>query len=218
VERGDCQVLSEQTAELIRIFFHNRPNFQRIAKSKTVQELVAALEEVLMLYANDKNSSTLREWAVLQIAGCKPRTSKIGYNGYKGTVPYEVKPRNVLSSENKKLNGGGNFTDFTYERLEKYLQDDVRVLVAGFVDGNLVYVLEVPFVCLRDTIKAQLDKQFSSGRPKGVFLRSANFSFRNYANRCGVRLVFLRHDWRKFTNWLTRDFQRYLQQLVGGTP
>ncbi len=48
-----------------------------------------------MLYANDKNSSTLREWAVLQIAGCKPRTSKIGYNGYKGTVPYEVKPRKL---------------------------------------------------------------------------------------------------------------------------
>lgn len=211
-------MLSERTGELVRTFFHNRTEFQRIANAKTVQELVAALEELLMLYANDKNSSTLREWAVLQIAGCEPSMRKTGYNGYRGNVPYEVKPRNVLSSEDKKLNGGGNFTDFTYERLEKYLQDGVHVLIAGFVDGNLIYVLEVPFVCLREAIKAQLDKQFSGARPTGVFLRSANFSFRDYANCYRVNLIFLRHDWQQFANWLTRDFRRYLQQLAGEMP
>ncbi|MFN4178970.1 MAG: hypothetical protein ACK4I8_01550, partial [Armatimonadota bacterium] len=116
-------MLSEQTAELIRAFFHDRTEFHHIANAKTTKELARALEELLTLYANDKNSSTLREWAVLQISGCQPRTGKIGYNGYRGDVPYEVKPRNVLSSGNKKLNGGGNFTDFTYERLEKYLRD-----------------------------------------------------------------------------------------------
>lgn len=109
-------MLSERTAELVHAFFHDRAEFQRIANAKTAQELAAMLEELLILYANDKNSSTLREWAVLRISGCQPRTGKIGYNGYRGDMPYEVKPRNVLSSENKKLNDGGNFTDFTYER------------------------------------------------------------------------------------------------------
>jgi len=85
------QVLSEQTAELVRAFFHNRADFQCIAKAKTVQELVTALEELLKLYANDKNSSTLREWAVLQIAGCQPRIGKIGYNGYREDVPFTLK-------------------------------------------------------------------------------------------------------------------------------
>ncbi len=208
-------MLSEQTVELIHAFFYDRTEFWHIANTKTAQELATALEELLTLYANDKNSSTLREWAVLQISGCQPRTDKIGYNGYRGDVPYEVKPRNVLSSENKKLNGGGNFTDFTYERLEKYLQDGVRVLVAGFVDGNLVYVLEVPFACLYSAIKAQLDKQFHGDRPTGLFLRSANFSFHNYANCPEVRLVFLHRDWQQFANWLTLGFRRYLQQLAG---
>ncbi|MFN3420090.1 MAG: hypothetical protein ACK40X_00005, partial [Armatimonadota bacterium] len=188
---------------------------RQIAKTKTTQELVMVLEELLTFYANDKNSSTLREWAVLQISGCAPLMGKIGYNGHQGGIPYEVKPRNVLSSENKRLNGGGNFTDFTYERLEKYLQDGVHVLVAGFVDGNLVYVLEVPFACLYGAIKAQLDKKFHSDRPTGMFLRSANFSFHDYAGRPEVRLVFLHRNWQKFANWLTRDFRRYLEQLAG---
>lgn len=208
-------MLSERTAELVRAFFHDRAEFRHIANTKTAQELAAVLEELLTLYANDRNSSTLREWAVLQISGCQPRTSKIGYNGYRGDMPYEVKPRNVMSSENKRLNGGGNFTDFTYERLEKYLQDGVHVLVAGFVDGNLVYVLEVPFACLHGAIKAQLDKQFHGDRPPGVFLRSANFSFHDYAGRPEVRLVFLHRNWQQFANWLTRDFRRYLEQLAG---
>lgn len=203
-------MLSERTANLVRTFFCDREKFRCIVSAETPVRLASVLEELLALYANDKNSSTLREWAVLQIAGCQPRTGKIGYNGYRGDVPYEVKPRNVLSSENKKLNGGGNFTDFTYERLEKYRQDSVRVLVAGFVDGNLVYVLEVPFECLYNSLKAQLDKQFSGNRPTGVFLRSANFSFRDYRNCANVRLIFLRKDWQQFANWLTRDFRCYL--------
>jgi len=208
-------MLSERTADLVRAFFHDREEFQRIANEKTLQELVTVLEELLTIYANDKNSSTLREWAVLQIAGCQPSARKTGYNGYKGNVPYEVKPRNVLSLEDKKLNGGGNFTDFTYERLQKYLEDGVRVLVAGFVDGNLVYVIEVPFECLYDTLKAQLDEKFAGERPEGIFLRSANFSFRDYKDRLGVQLLFLRKDWYQFANWLTKDFQRYLKRLAG---
>lgn len=122
---------------------------------------------------------------------------------------------NVLSNEKKKLDGGGNFTDFTYERLQKYLLDRVQILVAGFGDGNLVYVLEVPFACLYETLKAQLDKQFCGERPTGVFLRSANFTFRNYENRPEVKCVFLRPDWKRFRNWLTRDFQIYLERLAG---
>jgi len=182
------------------------------------QDLAGVLSEVLALYANDKHSSTLREWIVLRIAGCQHRPDKIGYNGYKGEVPYEVKPRNVRSVERKRkrLSGDSNFTDFTYERLEKYLQDKVRVLVAGFVDGKLVYVLEVPFESLLNTLKAQLDRQFGGERPKGVFLRSANFSFRDYADDASVRCLFLNPQWRNFADLLTRDFRTYLERFEGG--
>ena len=210
-------MLSEKSSKVLEQFFLQREKFEQIVASMKPQVLAQVLSEILDLYANDKNSSTLREWIVLRIAGCQHRPDKIGYNGYRGEVPYEVKPRNVRSVERKRkrLNGDGNFTDFTYERLKKYLRDKVQVLVAGFVDGNLVYVFEVPFESLHDTLKAQMDRQFGGKRPKGVFLRSANFSLRDYANDARVQCLFLNPQWRNFSDFLTHDFRNYLERFEG---
>lgn len=191
-------MLSEKAAEIVRQFFLRRNEFEQMMAAESPKDLATVLCELLTLYANDKNSSALREWIVLHIVGCRHRPDKIGYNGYRDDIPFEVKPRNVRSDERKRkrLNGDGNFTDFTYDRLEKYRHDRVRVLVAGFVDGELVYVLEVPFESLYETLKAQLDRKFGGERPKGIFLRSANFSFHDYANDKRVRCLFLHPQWR----------------------
>jgi len=210
-------MLSEKTAEVLKQFFLQREKFEQMVASMHPQDLAKALSEVLWLYANDKNSSTLREWVVLQVAGCQPEPGKIGYNGYRGNTPYEVKPRNVRSDEEKRkrLNGDGNFTDFTYERLEKYLRDGARVLIAGFVDGNLIYVLEVPFESLYDALKRQLDRHFGGERPPGRYLRSANFSFRDYANDTKVQCLFLHPQWQDFADFLSHDFRSYLARFEG---
>jgi len=211
-------MLSEQAAEVIQKFFLEQEEFAQWIAGQDPHKLAAVLREILMLYANDKNSSTLREWVVLYIAGCHQQGGKIGYNGYKDDVPYEVKPRNIRSGEKgrKRLSGDGNFTDFTYERLEKYVQDAVHVLVAGFVDGNPIYVLDVPFECLRQHLRQQLDEKFANQRPKGVFLRSANFSFRDYENDGRVRCLFLTSNWRNYRDYLTGPFRRYLEGFEQG--
>jgi len=116
----------------------------------------------------------------------------------------------------KKLNGDGNFTDFTPERLEKYRQEGVRLLVAGFVDGELVYVLEVPFESLCDRLQSQLDKAFPQGREKGKYLRSANFSFQDYQDDERVECRYLNPQWRQFVQWCTESFQKYLERFEGG--
>ncbi len=207
-------MLSDQAAEVIQKFFLEQDEFAQWIAHQSSDKLAAVLSEILRLYANDKNSSTLREWVVLRIAGCHQRAEKIGYNGYKGNEPYEVKPRNIRSKEQKrKLNGDGNFTDFTDERLEKYTKDAVHVLVAGFVDGNLIYVLEVPFECLQERLRQQLEQKFARQRPKGVFLRSANFSFRDYESDRRVRCLFLASNWRIYQDYLTEHFQCYLEGL-----
>lgn len=208
-------MLNELTASLVQAFFLERENFEAHIRKRTKDELAIALKDLLDLYANDKNSSALREWVVLHIAGCLQQTGKIGYNGYKGDTPYEVKPRNVRSDEPKpkRLSGDGNFTDFTYERLEKYLQDGLYVLVAGFVDGNLLYVLEVPMASLQHRLKRQLDQKFKGERPSGVFLRSASFSFRDYRDDSRVRCLFLHPRWREYQQYLTKTFRRYLESL-----
>lgn len=57
-------MLSESTARFIRSFFFNPDQFQQEVGQAGAQELAGALLELLRLYANDKNSSTLREWVV----------------------------------------------------------------------------------------------------------------------------------------------------------
>ncbi|MCS7282078.1 MAG: hypothetical protein NZ769_01775 [Anaerolineae bacterium] len=210
-------MLNALAASLVQAFFLERDRFKFLVRNKTSEELAEILENVLNLYANDKNSSMLREWVVLYIAGCNQRSEKIGYNGYRGDIPYEVKPRNVCSDEpkHKRLNGDGNFTDFTYERLEKYLQDRLRVLVAGFVDGNLLYILEVPIESLQNRLRQQLERKFKEGRPSGVFLRSARFSFRDYQNDSRVQCLFLHPRWRDYYEHLTRPFRKYLESIEG---
>lgn len=87
--------------------------------------------------------------------------------------------------------------------------------MAGFVDGELVFVLEVPFESLYETLKAQLDRKFGGERPKGIFLRSANFSFRDYADDKRVRCLFLHPQWRNFANFLNRNFFAFLKRFEG---
>ncbi len=60
-------MLSEKTAEVLKQFFLQREKFEQTATSMHPQDLAKALSEVLWLYANDKNSSTLREWCVPRI-------------------------------------------------------------------------------------------------------------------------------------------------------
>ena len=189
----------------------SKEDFQHLLDKQTKEVLKKALARLLEKYLNDKNSSTLRELLVLRIRGCQPLKGKLGPNGVQGDIPYEVKPRNVLSGENKKLNGSGNFTDLTDERLAKYLEQGLRVLVAGFVDGNLIYVLELPIRCLESTLKKQLQRL--GPRQKGTYLRSGRFSYRNYIECPEVNLVFLRSEWEQYSKFLTRDFHTYLRRL-----
>ena len=87
--------------------------------------LIAIFTDLLTTYINDKNSSTLREYLTVSIAGYTHSINKIGYNGFKHNtvgkaISCEAKPRNFYSQDFKdyqrgkrksirKLNGGGNF-------------------------------------------------------------------------------------------------------------
>lgn len=80
-------MLSESTARFVYAFFLHPDQFQGVVSQAGAGELAEALSELLRVYANDKNSSTLREWVVLQVAGCQQQPGKIGYNGYRESVP-----------------------------------------------------------------------------------------------------------------------------------
>ena len=161
-----------------------------VGKSK--YNLVAMLLDLVALYYNDLNASTLRQMVVAMLAGFTPSSEKIGYNGFKqdasiGATEYcEIKSKNVRTAstaKNKpKLDGGGNFTDYTWKKFERHMSENPAMLIAGFVDGQLIYIFQFNFNAPQFTsrLRLQLQRKFPNGDIEGIYLRGANFTFRHF--------------------------------------
>ncbi len=154
--------------------------------------LVAMLLDLLTAYYNDLNSSTLRETVVVKLAGYIPQLEKMGYNGYRHdavtnqTAYCEVKPKNIRSNspKSKKLNGSGGFNDYTWAKFERHKEENPKMLVAGFIDGRLVYIFKFDFneEGFTERLSEQLVRRFPDGDVTGEWLRSAKFGFNNFKN------------------------------------
>lgn len=200
-------------AEILDAYFTSSDHLLPLLREMDHEELVNAFADILNRYANDVNSSALREWFTLLKAGYESRKGKLGYNGASPLgKPCDVKPINIRSDSGNKLNGSGNFSDFTYERLERYLKDEVVMLVSGFVDGRLIYILEFPFSCLEKEIRRQLDRFFTRPRRPGEYLRSAHFSFVHYRTCPDLRAVYTSPNLENFSQFLTRDLLAFLRK------
>lgn len=113
---------------------HPEINVNLLGKSKN--NLISILTDLLTMYFNDLNSSTMREIVVALIAGYVPNLKKLGYNGFRHntltgkTEHCEIKPRNYRTDSTakspSKLNGGGNFTDYTLERFKKHKEKTLK--------------------------------------------------------------------------------------------
>jgi len=134
------------------------------------------VRQLLMEQATDKNSSTFREGVTARVMGYEQSGEKLGYDVVGAAV--EIKPQNIYLDRGGRLNGGGQFTDFTFERHEKYLRDNVVMGVSGFVDGELAFVLKFPYDLLTDRIVQQLENKIT--RDGNRYCRSASFSFCHY--------------------------------------
>lgn len=213
-------MISMELAEIIKQYFIRGPNalidFLRKSEKKVSIE---GLSQILYLYANDKNSSTLREFITLYLANYRPSLRKIGYNGVRGDIKCDAKPQNIDSSSKKRRhNGGGNFTDFTYDRLEKYKNQNINIVVSGFVNGRLIFILEFPFVYspFYNRLKEQLDKKFHAHIPKGIFLRSANFTYKDYKDCAKLKIIHLNEVLlTKYRGLFTKGFYNFLSSLSG---
>lgn len=146
--------MNDDLAEVIKTYA-TKPHkeLSELLLSKSKDQLIAIFNDLLTAYINDRNSSTIREFLTVSLAGYSHHDAKIGYNGFRqstaigGTmISCEAKPQNINTEDNKnrknprKLNGGGNFTDYTNKRLKKDLRGKLNLLVSGFVDGKLIYI------------------------------------------------------------------------------
>ena len=216
--------MNKDLAEVIKLYAmgsHKDLNAYLLDKSKDT--LIALLTDLVTMYINDKNSSTLKEFVTVAIAGYEHHETKIGYNGYRQSslsgersAVCEAKPKNVRTDglSKRKLDGGGNFTDYTFARLEKDLTENPNMLPSGFVDGKLIYVLEFPFCCetFVERLREQVQRRFPNGGVTGQFLRSATFDFRHYEHCDSLKVVFVlsRRELERYEENFTKGFYQFI--------
>jgi len=215
VKTGDSK--NKQLDVILTTLFTEPEYLPSFLNTLDKEVLIDCFAYILDAYANDVNSSSLRELITLMKAGCESKLSrtKLGYDG-KTTdgIPCEVKPANIRSDSGKKLNGGGSFNDFTYERLDKYQEDNVMMLVSGFVDARLIYVLEFPFIYPEFIIRLQeqLERHFARGeRVPGQYLRGAQFSFKNYKDCPQLRIIYKDPQVTKYKKYVTGALFDFLE-------
>lgn len=208
--------LNQQLEKVLTTLFTEPEHLSSLLKSIDKEILIYCFTDILTRYANDVNSSTLRELITMMKAGYKSKVSgtKLGYNGTTSHgTPCEVKPANIRSDSGNKLNGGGSFNDFTYERLDKYQQDKVTMVVSGFVDARLIYILEFPFSYSEfvQRLQEQLERHFARGkRAPGQYLRGAQFSFKNYKDCPQLKVIYKDSQVTNFRQFLTGKLFNFL--------
>jgi hypothetical protein len=227
--------MNKELSEVLKIYStkpHSEFTNRLINSSK--ETVVSLFTDILTMYINDKNSSTIREYITVTLAGYDHSENKIGFNGFKQNsivggkpIACEAKPKNFNTEDWKafkdgkrktrppKLNGAGNFTDYTFARLVKDRKENPHMLVSGFVDGKLLYILEFPFNTKNfiNKLRIQLKKNFPNGKDLlGHYLRSANFDYRDYTNSREVKEVYLlpKAELKDYKDFIADEFYEKL--------
>jgi hypothetical protein len=156
--------------------------------------------------SKDKNSSTFREGVTLGVLGKEQSVTKLGYDSDK--EPIEVKPKNLSYDSTKKFDGSGNFSDFTWTRHQKYKNDDVKMIVSGFLDGKLTFVLSFNYneSDFTKEIERQLTKHLPNGDEKSRYVRSVKFSYRHFYKSESLKVEYLCPEIVNYERKFTKPF------------
>jgi len=163
--------------------------------------------------ANDCNSSTFREEITLHQCNYENSPGKLGEDGFVpiSKRPIEVKPQNVTLG--KKLGGGGQFTDFTHSRIKKYTDNNVLMVVSGFFDGKLKFIVEFDFTSpiFLNHITEKVTKALPDGDIPGKYCRSAGFGWNQWKDSDNLKLNYLSNNINE--TMLSKPLLTYLKSL-----
>lgn len=96
-------------------------------------------------------------------------------------------------------------------------EKDLNLLISGFVDGKLIYILEFPFNYPKFTkhLKEQLRHRFKEGKDvTGQFLRSANFDYKYFIDCPNLNIVYLlnKDKLEKYKPYIVKGFYEFLER------
>lgn len=167
----------------------------------------ALVYELIGEVANDGNSSMFREEITKLMVGLKPSAGKHGYDDDFEAI--EVKPANYTGRS--KLDGRGNFSDLTWKRHRKYLKDKVRMLVSGFANGKLLYIVEFPYSALKKRIVHQLVMKLPNGDAVGRYVRNASFNYTHWQDGA-YTIRYVRPTLHNYAHVFNRKFYALLSE------
>lgn len=165
----------------------NKDKILSLENSIKEKLLFDLLEEI----SNDKNSSSYRECVTLKMMGFTQSEKKLGYDTEE--LPIEVKPKNITRLSKNKFDGSGNFSDFTWARHKKYSSDDVTMIVSGFYEGKILFLISFLYNSPEfvENIEKKLKTQLPNGDIKNRYVRSLQFTYKNYQNSDSFKIEYL---------------------------
>lgn len=158
-------------------------------------------KNLMLCYATDNNSSTVREAVTLHYLGYKSYPEKHGADGVNlaTNTEIEVKPRFI---ENGKIANSGNFNDMTLELLEK--KKNFNIVCSLFSKDKLIYIVEFPI----STIWEQLKKPIVNAKlGKRVV---CHFGYKHYSDDSLV-VHYYNPDAVLEQNCLTKEHKKLLE-------
>jgi hypothetical protein len=160
------------------------------------------LLELLDIYMNDVNSSTLRELITIEVAGYESIPGKLGRDGVDPVTnkPKEAKPKNFTG---KSGNGSGCFNDYTQRRLNKDIADDLDIVHSFFVDGKIAYIVEFNIDAIKDRLQEQITTKCVIG--KNDYVRSASWSYMHWVNHDSLKIHYIDHKFLIKSKTVVRD-------------
>jgi hypothetical protein len=135
-------------------------------------------QELIELYLNDKNSSTIRQFITSKVCGYNNSFKKLGFDATDANGNHkEIKPTNKPKTCKSKYAGKFGISDYTVDRYGKDIHANVHILQSFFLDGRLMYVMEFPLIDCDKRMRFLIDKFVVNRGQKQI--RSAEFSFRD---------------------------------------
>lgn len=158
---------------------------------------------------------------------------RFGFDGFKDSRPCEAKSssrtikKDLLSKyldgkiQNKKdlikgaFDGSGTFSKFTHRAFKKHVDSDVIMLISGYANGVLLYVIEFPFNYpgFANMVHNSLVKSLPGG-DQGGLSKTISFSYIAYKDCPDVKVKFLTREYNKriLRAVCTEPFYAFLHQ------
>jgi hypothetical protein len=171
------------------------PQLKKFLVDRSTGQPTSALdplcEEMFLMYMSDVNSSTLREAITVLVAGYDPVAGKKGRDAVDVITgkPKEAKPKSYTPG--KSSNGRCVFSDYTRERMNKDMEEDLDIIHSLFVGDRLAYVVEFNIRAPQPKLEEQIRLECEAKGQR--YVRSCHWTYKEWIHHPSTKIHYI--DW-----------------------